>query len=449
VHCGSERLEQETDVLDTWFSSALWPFATLGWPEETDDLEYFYPTSVLVTGYDIIYFWVARMVMMGKHMMGQKPFDTVFIHGLVRDETGTKMSKSLGNVVDPLELIDKYGADALRFALLQMITHGQDLTYSEDRIIGARNFCNKLWNASRFVMMNLDDDLEPVDLTDAKLTLADRWILSRHTHCLQTLSRELDRYNLAQAADALYEHIWSEFCDWYLELVKPDLYEEDDPQRRATVQAILQTLLSNILRALHPFTPYATEEIWQSFAPEAGSICVADYPQPEDAWRDEAAEENMSITQDVVVAVRNLRAMLKLPPQQKMTVTVQAEDPVAQMLDSQRQGMRTMASLEAVNVGTLDQAPPEGAVSDVAQGVKVFLHVEGAIDPEEELQRLEKEIDEVGGLMNQSKGKLSNEGFVNNAPEEVVEEEKRRLAEAEENLARLQEQAETIEGLVE
>ncbi|MFP3904128.1 MAG: valine--tRNA ligase, partial [Armatimonadota bacterium] len=449
AHCGSSNIEQETDVLDTWFSSALWPFATLGWPEKTEDLDYFHPTSVLVTGYDIIYFWVARMVMMSKHMMGEHPFDTVFIHGLVRDETGTKMSKSLGNVVDPLELIDKYGADALRFALLQMITHGQDLTYSEDRIVGARNFCNKLWNAARFVMMNLDGNLEPVDLSQADLTLPDRWILSRNTACLQTLTRQLDRFNLAQAADVLYEHVWSEFCDWYLELAKPDLYAEGNEARTRVVQTILQHLLSNILRALHPFTPFVTEEIWQSFVPQTGSISVQPYPQPDETLRDEEIERQMWICQSVVVTVRNLRATLKLPPQQKMTVTLQAEDDVAEMLARQEQGISTLASLEALHVQTMDEQPPEGALGDVAEGVKVFLHIEGAVDPEEELKRLQKEMQELQAEKKQSEGKLSNEGFVNNAPDDVVEKEKRRLEETDANIARLDEQIEAMRSLAE
>ncbi len=250
--CGATGLVPSPDVLDTWFSSGLWPFSTLGWPDETPELEYWYPTSVLVTAYDIIFFWVARMIMDAMHFTGKQPFDVVFIHGLVRTAEGRKMSKSLGTGVDPLELMDKYGADALRFALMQMITHGQDLRYSEDRVVGARNFCNKLWNVTRFVVMNLEDAPdERIDLASADLSLADRWILSRHHRLLALVARELEAYNIAQAADALYEHIWSEFCDWYVELAKSDLYEPESPERRAVVQEVLRTVLEGFLPAPH------------------------------------------------------------------------------------------------------------------------------------------------------------------------------------------------------
>ncbi len=448
VHCGSSQLTPDPDVLDTWFSSGLWPFATLGWPDDTADLEYFYPTSVLVTGYDIIYFWVARMVMMGKHMRNQRPFDTVFIHGLVRDEQGRKISKSLGTAIDPLELIETYGADAMRFALVQLITHGQDLTYSEDRILAARNFGNKLWNAARFVIMNLDEGAEAVDLSRADLSLADRWILSRHAATLQLVNDELGRFNLAQAADALYEHIWGEFCDWYIELCKPDLAEDDNPERKATVQAILRDVLNGILRALHPFMPFVTEEVWQILAPDTGSISVAAYPQADRARLDPDAEAEMSIMQAVVSTVRNLRAVINLPPAQKVEVTLQAAEEVGAILAEQQVGLKTLAGISELAIQVGAEAAPENALGDVAEGVKVFLHIAGAIDIEGELKRLGDEIAKVEKLADQCRRKLDNADFVGKAPPEVVDLERQRLAENTANVQKLQEQVELVRGLL-
>jgi len=388
------------------------------------------------------------MIMMGKHLLQKPPFDTVFIHGLVRDEHGKKMSKSAGNVVDPLGLIDKYGADALRFALTQPITHGQDLTYSEDRIIGARNFCNKLWNASRFVMMNLEDDAEPVAITGVDLTLADRWILSRHTEMLQTVTEELECYNLAQSADALYEHVWSEFCDWYLELAKPDLYGDTAPDRKAVVQSILRYLLSNILRALHPFLPFVTEAIWQIFAPNDGAIMVQPYPEVASSLYDKAAEGQMRIMQAVVSAIRNLRAVFNVPPSQKVSVTLQAEDEIGQILEDQRSGVISLASLQELHIQGLGKAAPAQTLGDVAEGVKVFLHVAGTVDIVGELKRLETEINKIEKLKRQSERKLASEGFVSKAPQDVVQRERQRLDEATATLQKVQEQADLMRGLL-
>ncbi len=448
AHCGSAHIPPDPDVLDTWFSSALWPFSTLGWPEQTPELNYFYPTSVLVTGYDIIYFWVARMIMMGMHLGGKEPFGQVFIHGLVRDEQGRKMSKSLGNAVDPLELIEEYGTDAMRFGLTQLITHGQDLTYAPDRMVGARNFCNKLWNASRLVLMNIGG-AEPVDIEEAKLSLADRWILSRHHRMLAELDRQLCGYNLAQAAELLYDYIWSEFCDWYLEIAKLDLYQDEDAERKATVQNILHHLLSDILRALHPFMPFITEEIWQRLAPEAGSIVPQPYPQADPRWVDGPAEADMGRLQAVIVAVRSLRADFKIPPGQKVTVTLTAPSQAeAQLLASQRESIGSLASVESLDTRTAPAPPPDDAITQVAQGIEVYLHLMGAVDPAQEMQRLHKDISDLDGLRQLSQQKLQNENFVSRAPAEVVAKERQRLAEVERDIAKLQDQVKVLAAML-
>ncbi len=448
--CGATGLVPSPDVLDTWFSSGLWPFSTLGWPDATDDLAFWYPTSVLVTAYDIIFFWVARMIMDAMHFTGRQPFDTVFIHGLVRTATGQKMSKSLGTGVDPLELIDSYGADALRFALMQMITHGQDLRYSEDRVVGARNFCNKLWNVTRFVVMNLDDaPAEPVDLEAADLSLADRWILSRHHHMLALVNRELEAYNIAQAADALYEHIWSEFCDWYVELAKSDLYEPESPVRKAVTQEVLRTVLSGFLRALHPIMPFITEELWHRLDEDAGPIAVADYPTADERWIDSEAEELMGELQATVTAIRTLRAVLTLPPAQRAPVTIIADDADAlALLDAQRPGLRGLAMIGELALFGPGSAAPDNCLAATVPGAQVFLHVPGSVDVGGEIERIDRQIADVEGDIARSERKLGNPQFVENAPAEVVERERERLAESQEKIARLRERRETLQDLV-
>jgi valyl-tRNA synthetase len=446
AHCGSRSLTPDPDVLDTWFSSALWPFATLGWPDETAELEYFYPTSVLVTGYDIIYFWVARMVMMGKQIRNERPFESVFIHGLVRDSDGRKISKSLGNNIDPIDLIEEYGADAVRFALVQLITHGQDLKYSEDRILAARNFGNKLWNAARFVMMNLDDEDETVEPVEAELSLADRWILSRHAATMEVVNKELSRYNLAQAADALYEHTWGEFCDWYLELCKPDLYGSASGQRKATVLSVLRQMLSGILRALHPFMPFVTEEVWHGLVGDSHSISVAEYPQADGSMVDADAEAQMSMMQSVVSTVRNLRSVVAIPPSQKVEVTLQGDADTVEMLREQRAGIAALAGVERLSVEAEVAESPGSALGDVADGVRVFLHIGEGIDLNAELTRLGKQMAELEKLNAQCRRKLDNENFVRNAPAEVVELERMRVQENTANLEKLQAQAELVKA---
>jgi valyl-tRNA synthetase len=405
---------------------------------------------VLVTAYDIIFFWVARMIMDAMHFTGKQPFDTVFIHGLVRTATGQKMSKSLGTGVDPLELIDKYGADALRFALMQMITHGQDLRYSEDRVVGARNFCNKLWNVTRFVVMNLQDaPAERIDLDAAELSLADRWILSRHHRMLALVDRELEAYNIAQAADALYEHIWSEFCDWYVELAKADLYDPPTPERKALTQEVLRTVLEGFLRALHPIMPFITEELWHRLDPEAGPIAVAPFPRANEGRFDAEVEGRMGEVQGVVTAIRTLRAALTLAPSQRAPVTIIADDDERRaLLQSQRGGISGLAMVSELELLGPGAAVPANCLAATAPGAQVFLHVPGGVDVAAELARVDRQIAAVEGDRARSEKKLGNEQFVANAPAEIVAQERERLAESQEKLAQLRERRAALEGLV-
>jgi valyl-tRNA synthetase len=456
--CGGCELRPDPDVLDTWFSSALWPFSTLGWPEQTPELEYFYPTSVLVTAYDIIFFWVARMIMMAMEIREEKPFDEVFIHGLVRDEKGRKISKSLGNNIDPIELIERYGADALRFALVQLITHGQDLTYSEDRMVGARNFCNKLWNASRFVLMNQDGVKGPCpfgSVEECELHLPERWILSRQAAVMEDVDRTLQRYDLAQAADALYAYTWTELCDWFVELSKADLYG-DNTDRVEQMQWLLKLLLSDILRALHPFMPFITEEIWQLGGFGEGSISLAPYPTGNPAHRDPEAERQMGMVMEITNQIRSWRAQLGLQPQQKISVQLAADEAATAVLREVEHGMKALARLEAVEYLAGETPAPRGAGDPAAkaltatvQGVTIILPLAGAIeDPQAQLDRLHKRMADLEKDKQRAAGKLSNDKFVANAKPEIVAQERERLAEIEAQMAHLHEQMALFESLL-
>ncbi len=446
AHCGGESLRQDEDVLDTWFSSQLWPFSTLGWPDQTPEVEYFYPTSVLVTAYDIIFFWVARMIMAGLELRNEIPFRDVFIHGLVRDEKGRKISKSLGTSIDPIQVIDQYGADALRFALTQLITHGQDLSLAEDRFVGARNFCNKLWNASRFVLMNLQEasGARQSCLADS---LADRWILSRQAQTLQAVISQLEEYNLAQAADALYAYVWSEFCDWYVELAKPALHA-DDPARQAHARAMLAGLLSNILRALHPFMPFITEEIWQRWQPESGPLALQPYPTPQAEHLDAEAEAQMQVVMEVVNAARSLRADFGVTPGARAALTVIAPDPATRdRLQAQAAAFHWLAYASEVSFLVAPAPKPAGAVSAVAGATEVYLHLSGAVDVEAELARLEKQLAKSEADADRSRKKLSNEGFISKARPEVIQREREILAGVEAAIAKMTAQRASLEAL--
>ena len=442
--CGSTRIEQETDVLDTWFSSALWPFSTLGWPDQTKDLATFYPTSVLVTGFDILFFWVARMMMMGLHFMGEIPFQDVYIHALVRDGEGQKMSKSKGNVIDPLEVIDRFGADAFRFTLAALAAQGRDVRLSDDRIEGYRHFVNKLWNAARFTLMNIADDPSsaPADsdrcppLDEALLTLADAWILSRIASVAADYETHLNQYHFDRAAGDLYQFVWHEFCDWYLELVKPVFYGDDSEARRQS-QKVLAHTLSVILRLLHPIMPFVTEELWQNLPGVHNSVMVSVFPGPSVGRPDQEAERTMTVLQDVITAVRNIRGEMNVSPADRVDVIMMAEDAdQREIIRDHSHSIQTLVRAKSLEVTPL-QEKPKGAAAAVAGNIEVLVLLKGLIDFDEEIRRLQKELNKVGKEMAVANGKLSNEGFLTKAPAEIVARQKEKLAALEEKRAKL------------
>ncbi|MDY6850480.1 MAG: valine--tRNA ligase [Thermodesulfobacteriota bacterium] len=425
--CQSAEIEQETDVLDTWFSSALWPFSTLGWPDRTKELETYYPTSVLITGFDILFFWVARMMMMGLHFMDEVPFKNVYIHALVRDADGLKMSKSKGNVVDPLEVMDRFGTDAFRFTLAALAAQGRDVRLSDDRIQGYRNFVNKLWNASRFTLMNLDGyDLADTDkpITDESgLSLADAWILSRIGTIVGQVETHLNEYHFDRAAGDLYQFVWHEFCDWYLELIKPVLYGDDQDARRRT-QAVLAHVLSVILRLLHPIMPFVTEEIWQKLPGAGGWIITARFPSPDSGRPDPKAEQGMELLQGVITAVRNIRGEMNVPPSQQVEIIMMAEDAgQRRSIEEQSRYVLTLARGKSLQVKPPEKKP-KGAAAAVFGQVEVFINLKGLIDFDEEARRLQKEMDKLDKEIIRSNKKLSNEDFLSKAPAEIVAREK-------------------------
>ena len=418
--CGAPMVQDE-DVLDTWFSSALWPFSTLGWPEKTEDLERFYPNTLLVTGYDIIFFWVARMIFSGCKHMGQTPFKHVLIHGLVRDAQGRKMSKSLGNGIDPIEMIDKYGADALRFSLIQSVAPGNDVRFSDEKVTAARNFANKVWNASRFALMNLDG---PADDTLPK-NIADKWILTRLNDAIETVSMHLDQFDLAMAAQKLYDFIWSELCDWYLELAKAPLYGDDEQAASAT-RATLKYVLTNTLKLLHPFMPFLTEEIYSFLPDTTGSIMVSSWPKVTESFPEEDAA--MQHIMDVIGAVRNLRAGMNVPPSKKAHLyIVPAAGIDGAIFTANETYFQRLASASAVSAVAREELP-RNVVSAVCPCGEAFLPMGELVDAEKEIARLNKEIAAMENEIKRAEGKLNNPGFVNKAPANVVEAERAKLA---------------------
>ncbi|MEG6584024.1 valine--tRNA ligase [Dendrosporobacter sp. 1207_IL3150] len=430
--CGG-TVEQDPDVLDTWFSSALWPFSTMGWPEDTAEVKQFYPTSVLVTGYDIIFFWVARMIMMGLEFKQDIPFKHVFIHGLVRDSQGRKMSKSLGNGIDPLEVIEKYGADTLRFMLITGNTPGNDMRFYWERVESSRNFANKLWNASRFVLMNLEGFDPSFKPSEEKYTLADRWILSRYTKTVTDVTRNLERFELGEAGRLLYEFIWNEFCDWYIEMAKPRLYNKEDGEARGTAQYVLWYVLQNTLKLLHPFMPYITEEIWQHLPHQGVSIMVSPWPEAQVELADNQAEQNMNVIMETIKAIRNMRAEVNVPPGKKSEVILQfAAQAIQTVFSNNLQYLRTLAAAEPIEILSADAAKPENAMTAVASGVEIYMPLKGLIDVEKETARLNKEMENLNKELARISGKLSNPGFVAKAPADVIEKEQAKQREYEE-----------------
>jgi valyl-tRNA synthetase len=437
-NCGSSDLHQDEDVLDTWFSSALWPFSTLGWPEKTADLESFYPTDVLVTGRDIIFFWVARMIFMGLKFQDEKPFSDIYIHGLIRDAQGRKMSKSLGNGIDPLDIIDQFGADALRFTLITGNTPGNDMRFREERLEASRNFANKIWNASRFVLMNLEDfDLEAVKEADLKPTLADNWMQSRLNTVAGEIDDALERYNFGEMSSSLYDFIWNEFCDWYIELLKARLYQDEDPQAKLTAQYYALNTLESLLRLLHPVMPFITEEIWQKLPGTEGTIMRAQYPAKEESDLNPAAEEKMELVMSVIKAVRNIRNEMKVNPGRRIKALLAAPEEKMAILKEGREYIENLARIKDLKIGGDELERPDKVSTSIVKEVEVILPLEGMIDLDKEIERMEKEIEEMDFEIKRAEGKLSNKGFVNNAPQDLVEGEKQKLKEYQEKKEKL------------
>ena len=424
--CGGTHFTQDEDTLDTWFSSALWPFSTLGWPEKTEDLDYFYPTNVLVTGYDIIFFWVIRMVFSGYEQTGKCPFSDVLIHGLVRDEQGRKMSKSLGNGIDPLEIIEQYGADALRLTLVTGNAPGNDMRYSEKKIIASRNFANKVWNASRFMLMNIEKaDLSNVSLSE--LTPADKWILSKANSLVKEVTDNMEKYDFGVAVAKLNDFIWEEFCDWYIEMVKPRLYNEEDTTKAAALFT-LKKVLTISLKLLHPYMPFITEEIFCSLQDEEESIMVSEWPVFEEEFDFKAEENEVEMIKNAVRNIRNLRADMNVPPSKKASVYVVSEkEEVRRVFEDSKVFFATLGYASEVHVQADKAGIAEDAVSTVIPDAVIYMPFAELVDVEKEIARLEKEAGRLEGEIKRAKGMLSNERFVSKAPAAKVEAEKEKL----------------------
>ena len=424
--CGCTHLKQDEDTLDTWFSSALWPFSTLGWPKDTDEMKYFYPTDVLVTGYDIIFFWVIRMVFSGLEQTGECPFNTVLIHGLVRDSQGRKMSKSLGNGIDPLEVIDKYGADALRMTLMTGNAPGNDMRFYWERVEASRNFANKVWNASRFIMMNIEKaPAGEAKLTD--LTAADKWILSKVNDLAKEVTENMDKYELGIALQKVYDFVWEEFCDWYIEMVKPRLWNDEDRTKAAAIWT-LKTVLINSLKLLHPFMPFITEEIFCNLQDEEPSIMISSWPVYKEEWNFAADEHAVEVIKESVRAIRNVRTSMNVPPSRKAKVFVVTEDAdLTDIFENSRVFFSTLASASEVVIQKDKTGIGEDAVSAVIPKAAIYMPFAELVDIEKETERLKKEEERLTKELARVNGMLANEKFVSKAPQAKIDEEKAKL----------------------
>lgn len=468
--CGSKALKQDEDVLDTWFSSALWPFSTLGWPDKTEDLDYFYPTDVLVTGYDIIFFWVVRMVFSGCEAMDASPFKHVYVHGLVRDAEGRKMSKSLGNGIDPLEVIDQVGADALRFMLTNGITAGNDMRFKEDKLEASRNFANKLWNASRFVIMNLQDEDgnfkevakccgdccgracgDTTDFSNIALRDEDKWIISRVNDAVEYVTSSLNKFDLALAGQRVYDLIWNEYCDWYIELVKKRLWGDDEEDKKV-VRFVLVMVLKNMLEMLHPFMPFITEEIW-SYLPHSvcelaenpkGFLINAKWPETSDKRRFKAEEETLETAMEAIRAIRNIRAEADAAPSKKLTAVILPTGSKRPMIKAGERYIRDLANITEIKFVKEKSEVPEDVMAAVIDGVEIFIPLDDLVDFNAELERLTKEKKRLEGEVKRVAGKLSNQGFVAKAPEKVINEEKEKQIKYEDMLAKVNARLEMV-----
>ena len=442
--CGSTKIERDPDVLDTWFSSALWPFETLGWPEKTQDLDYFYPTDVLVTGYDIIFFWVARMIFSGCEHTGKTPFHTVLIHGLVRDDQGRKMSKSLGNGIDPLEMIEKYGCDALRMNMVTSNSPGNDMRFYVTRCEAMRNFANKLWNASRYVMMNLGEDAKNELPVVEKLEIADKWILSKLNTLITEVTENMDKYELGVAVQKIYDFIWDSYCDWYIELTKARLYSEDADRKQTAIQ-VLVYVLDQILRLLHPFMPFITEEIWQSLPHEGEALIVAQWPEYREDLAFKAEESLMESVMEAIRAIRNRRSEMNVPPSKKAALYVLTSKP-----DVFREGegfIERLAYADSVTLLDAEPADLNGMVTCATADAKLYIPMGQLVDIEKELERIAKELEKARKNLNSLEGKLSNENFVSRAPEHVVADIREKAQKARDLIAGLEQSEEAMKKL--
>jgi valyl-tRNA synthetase len=439
--CGSTNISQETDVLDTWFSSALWPFSTLGWPENTKELQTFYPTSVLITSFDILFFWVARMMMMGIHFMDEVPFHDVYLHALVRDKHGKKMSKSTGNVIDPLVMIKEFGTDAFRFTLTAFAAQGREIRMDEERVEGYRKFINKLWNAARFAQMHIKDSdpaITAVAANPADLPLPHRWILSRTNSTIVEVRTAMDEYNFNEIASSIYQFTWHEFCDWYLEWIKAELYG-DDAQARENGKGVLLCVLENILKMLHPITPFVTEEIWSQLPGERGTIMLESFPEENPAWEDKEAVASMDLLMGVISAIRTIRSEADVHPTAKVPASIICPDAQKQeLIHAFTDSIAAMTRCESLAI--MDSCTvPDDAGHVLVDGVEIFIPLKGLIDVEAELEKLGRERKKIDKELQRVKGKLANEKFLANAPEAVVAKEKGKLDELQERLNKNQE----------
>ena len=438
--CGCTHMTQDPDTLDTWFSSALWPFSTLGWPEKTEDLDYFYPNDVLVTGYDIIFFWVIRMIFSGYEQMGKAPFHTVLFHGLVRDSQGRKMSKSLGNGIDPLEVIDKYGADALRLTLITGNAPGNDMRFYWERVEASRNFANKVWNASRFIMMNLEG-MEVTEPAISDLAPEDKWILSAVNTLTKDVTEKMDKFELGSAVQKVYDFIWDEFCDWYIEIAKVRTYKKDEDARAANSALwTLRTVLGQALKLLHPYMPFITEEIYCTLNPQEETIMLADWPVYKEEWNFSAEEEMLAHVKELVKGIRNLRTEMDVPPSRKAKVFIVSEDKaLCETFESMKKTYQNLISASEIDVQSDKAGIGEDAVSVVIPGAVVYMPLEDLVDMEKEKERLLKEEERLKKELARSHGMLNNEKFVSKAPAAKIQEEKDKLAKYEQMMATVQE----------
>ena len=443
--CGSTNVEQDPDTLDTWFSSALWPFSTLGWPEKTEELDYFYPTDVLVTGYDIIFFWVIRMIFSGYEHMGKKPFGKVLFHGLVRDSQGRKMSKSLGNGIDPLEVIEKYGADALRYTLITGNAPGNDMRFYWERVEASRNFANKVWNASRFIMMNdPDNKIKTTDEQPDNLTAADKWILSKMNHLIAEVTENMEKYELGIAVAKLNDFIWEEFFDWYIDMVKPRLYNYEDTTKNAAIWT-LKTVLIDALKLLHPYMPFITEEIFCNIQDDEESIMISSWPVYDEKFNFPDEEVAIQTIKEAVRNIRNVRAQMNVAPSRKAKVYVVSEDAlIRDIFENGRVFFATLAYASEVAVQSDKSGIPDDAVSAVIPGAVLYIPFAELVDIDKEIERLKKEEGRLNGEIKRCEGMLGNEKFISKAPQAKIDEEKAKLEKYQQMLAQVRERLQAL-----